>query len=498
MNLTVIIPLFDDRGHALQAIQSWLAQRSDEYAFSLVVVDAGRKKLAKRIHTLLGPQDRIVTCSSSNEAELYNSGVKAATTSWMLLTESHVLPANDCIKKLASHLKTGTFDLAILGTQHQTRSLFSKIDAALFETEYPEVRRMGLWRCVGLRGLLIRRSIFESLGCLNPSYDRFSETTLAIHAQHRNYSFSELKDVELFHVDTDSIGELKRAMRNGRVGSCRFFKNESSLAEQYFGQTLESHCEIRIHPQTVLKYFSLLWQLARNGHFRAARRSLLQNLHLIPVALLGWRGLHIHQTCKSTYTGVRFLFLLLYAQYFTSEKVTPEIVGQYRLLREQLARHGTLQFLEQDASELEPILHNEEEHTVTAYTSVGQAIGFFGIESYQGEPFRWSEPTAALQLNIPAGAYTISMDIRPTGDWKQRKPHFFLEGQKIAGESIRFEPGKVVFSFTCQDRPWLAWTCKPFRPKRAGLPDQRTLGVAFIGLKIQRVISPAMPRYSAA
>lgn len=490
---SLVVPLYDDRGVGLQAIQAWLGQRTASTPFELIVADAGRSRLARKVANLIGPGDQILSAKSSNEAYLSNLGARAAISDWLVFSESHVLPTANAVANLCRQLKSTTCDAANLGSIHRTRSHLARIDAELFERENSALRSLGLWRTVGLRGFLIRRSLFHALGMFNESYNRFAETALAIRLVENGYELQDFSDVVLEHCDTDSISELLFAMASDRLGAHRFWACEPKLATAYFKSPSPSAMPNFIeHRLAQWLWYQVLRAIA-GGKPRAAGRLLRLAK---PTALAAI-------TCgRSVLAGALIRAIALYLRLCarlsllcdTTHGYGPYL-DHYALLRERCAEIGSAQFrIEKSPTRKKSDCTFMQDFDVEAIQGIG--INFYPPEVWQGQKYCWSFPRAGLRLRLGSGQFLIRLDARPTGGWLVRNPKLCIDGELIASENISEADGELRILVGSNRKAGsgdsiLSWDCIPFRPAKSGLPDQRHLGVALIGMQIRSVDSDA-------
>src|SRR5262245_15158929 len=95
--LSVVVPLADHRGHALEAIQSWTQrQTSPRASYEVVVIIDGREPdLEAIVAQKLAPHDQLIHVDHGSLHECYNAGACAASGQILLFTESHVKAAPD-------------------------------------------------------------------------------------------------------------------------------------------------------------------------------------------------------------------------------------------------------------------------------------------------------------------------------------------------------------------------------------------------------------------
>jgi len=100
MTLSVIIPTRNRARHVVQAVNSVLTQRSDQ--FDLIVVDDGSTDdTASRLNPLCpDPRFRLIHQESQGAAVARNTGAELARGDWLLFLDSDDLLAGDAISRL--------------------------------------------------------------------------------------------------------------------------------------------------------------------------------------------------------------------------------------------------------------------------------------------------------------------------------------------------------------------------------------------------------------
>lgn len=497
---SVVVPLHDDRGVALKAIQGWLSQRTALFPFEIIVVDSGRPKLARQVAMLLDARDQLVCEPSANEALLYNTGSKVAKADWLVFSESHVVPRPGAVVALAARLSNSDCDAAVLGSAHGVRSRFAAVDAELCDRESNSMRALGLWRAVGLRGFLIRRETFNALGRFTEDYFRFAETVLAIRLIESGYPLEEFSDVVLEHFDTDGPSELLSAMAIGRLGTCRFWAAEPQLASKYFGSPAPPRMDGFVDPTMARQLWrELLKSLSRLEFSSVFNLASLAGPKFF-TALFGWRGQLRNARWRAWRASLRFLTMLHVTYRRQAVADCPPLLDQYLRLRESCADIGSVRFYAERGHD--GPLPNDFSNSVEAKSLLTSGINFFPPEVWQGECYCWSAPQAAVLLTKVSPHCHIRLDARPTGGWLARRPRLYLNGRRIPGEDVTETDGIVdvmIRADICpvMTRAILSWDCDPFVPARAGLADRRKLGVALIGTtivtsEIAKTISPRM------
>lgn len=479
-SVTVIFPLHDNRGVGLKALRAWQQQRHDVSKCEIIVVGSGQRRLEPLIQKHLAASDTFVTCHTLNEATLYNVGASAATADWLLFTESHVIPAENALAMLARRLEARDTDAAVLGSSHEIRNRFSQVDAALCEREQAgPMRAIGLWRCVGLRGFLVRRELFEKLGGFREPYFRFAETAFALRLVAANHRLVEFQDVVLRHVDSDSIGEIRFAMKMGRLGACRFHEDEPELAAAGFGCAAPPRSLYSTTPAQAHRLWRQVLRSLRDGQLVAAWQFFRVALPTLSTAVGGWWATWLAASLRAAGTHLVFLTMLYGRRRFVPA-TDAALIDQYALLRQRCAELGAVVY-EQEADRRQKSQSLDAVDTLRAADLDRHGIGFFPPEVWQGEAYCWSRPRAAIRVSRPSGTSVIRLDIRPTGRWAPRRPQLYLDGRPLPAEAVVEHDGLLDVHIGDVDagegEVILSWNCRRFRP---GFGDPRHLGLAVI------------------
>ena len=482
-SVAVIFPLHDNRGFGLQALHAWQQQRQDVSSREIIVVGSGQRRLESRVRKQLSASESLVSCHTLNEAKLYNAGAAVATADWLLFTESHVVPATNTLSRLTERLKDETVDAAVLGSIHETRGRFSQVDAALCEREQAgPMRAVGLWRCVGLRGFLVRRRVFEQLGCFEERYYRFAETAFALRLVAANYHLAHFQDVVVRHIDSDSVREIFFAMKMGRLGACRFHETEPELAAAGFGCSSPPLSPSSTSPSQARRLWRQAFHQLRAGQFSAAWQLGQLALPVTPTAVGGWWFARLVASARAHAAHAVFRGML-HGSYSRRPATDSDLLDQYAFLRQRCAEVGAVQYQQDTAGREQAV----EPAALTALRPTDldrHGVGFFQPEVWQGEAYCWSRPRGGIYILRPPGAVVIRLDIRPTGHWAPRRPRLFLDGSPLPSEAVVERNGRLEILLDDADarggRVLLSWVCRPFRPARAGLADRRELGLALI------------------
>src|SRR5688572_12915732 len=109
--LSIIIPLADHRGHAIEAIESWMRQTCPREDYEVIVITDGREReLEATVEGLLTPGDQCIRCNQASLHDCYNAGARAARGQVFLFTESHVKADSDCLAEIIARFAQNDVD----------------------------------------------------------------------------------------------------------------------------------------------------------------------------------------------------------------------------------------------------------------------------------------------------------------------------------------------------------------------------------------------------
>ena len=119
-------------------------------------------------------------------------------------------------------------------------------------------------------------------------------------------------------------------------------------------------------------------------------------------------------------------------------------------------------------------------------------VGFHEPEEWNGVNFRWSQPSAALQLSLPAPPCSLLID---TGRIRGKRCDFhfriYINANQVPDSSIRIDSGRIEFIIRAEwlksgSRQTLTITSDPLKVDA----DDRKLGMPITSLRLVRVQDP--------
>lgn len=210
--IAIIVPVPDHRGHALEAIRSWLEQDFDRAAFQVVAVcDGSEPELEQALAALLRPHDLLISAPGALLHECYNAGVRATTAGLLLFSESHVKADPTCVQQIVARLAEGDLDLAALGSGGIDESRFSAQEQTIYEEALID-RIAGGWNLCTVRGFAVTRAAFERSGGFPASYGHLSELLLGATLKHQGARLGYAPEARVWHFNGGTHEHFSREL----------------------------------------------------------------------------------------------------------------------------------------------------------------------------------------------------------------------------------------------------------------------------------------------
>ena len=99
--ISVVIPLTDARGDAIEHLRTWThGQSLARERYQVVIAsDGAEPEVDRALEALLEQQDSFEVIPGAGLLRLYNAAAGAATAPWLLLTENHCQGEPDCLEQ---------------------------------------------------------------------------------------------------------------------------------------------------------------------------------------------------------------------------------------------------------------------------------------------------------------------------------------------------------------------------------------------------------------
>ena len=479
--LTVILPLVDDRGFGEAALASWIGQ-PDADSFEIVAVgNDASSPLVRRARRLVRPEDRVLVLPGRDEIELYRAGGEAAATDLLLFTESHCIAEPGAARALVDLLSRTDAAAAMVSGRPMTSNAFADFETRLFE-EGLRQHPGDDWRWVGLRGLAIRRDVWERAGKFETSCGRLAESILAVRVERLGGRIAPCPDAHIRHGNCSRVRDLFAALYPSGRGQAEWRRRcEAGLEEEFLPPLAEWSERARWNRRIAASSAGLRLRIAggeaRRGEWRRAASRVRGLIGSASRAVVGSRA-------------VRFAAAARAGWFLAGSIVRPSEEGRYRAYSRassELLRWGVLDRVDGSLppATATPILRPAE-------LPDGVFAGFHAAERFSAdEPrpsCRWTRPFALMRLGHPPGDYRLSLDVRSPVPPERLALRLFWNGRRLEGSCEGgFAVPREAFR---RGEQLLAFDCRPFYPQRAGLPDTRQLGVAVFSLTLEPTAGP--------
>jgi hypothetical protein len=318
LRLSVVVPLPDHRGHAVEAIRSWTVEQTfprEEY--EVVVIRDGREpEVEAEVAKLLRAHDRLVTLSDGSLHDCYNAGGRAARGELLLFTESHVKATPDCVSQIVERFEVGDVDAAPVASGGIDETRFAGQEQLIYEEALPGRIASG-WNLFTVRGCAIKRAIFERAGGFLAEYGHFCELILGAQLRHLGARMKYAERAKVFHFNSGTIAHFGRELNAFGRDEIRFRADhpDSPLIE-YFGP-----CPIWEQRRNFSREGAMrrcarsaagMFQHLAGGKLKLAGRDIEEMIRFLPAAVIGSNWLRLRALL-----AVAWAVLLLYLLYPT-------------------------------------------------------------------------------------------------------------------------------------------------------------------------------------
>jgi hypothetical protein len=332
--------------------------------------------------------------------------------------------------------------------------------------------------------VLLRRSVYETLGGLQDQYRLFATWVLAFRLHAAGYRLGYASRSVIHHHNPLTVSHLQQSIEDFTWGE---------------------FCYRRDYPDDGHEaYFGLPWEwVDRGNNNRAAQQAICRAVarvlltpsvwrrpgslvpHLLRAlyrrwpALLGRHGLLDLATLRNWAARLRLALWRWHQRRRSAACVDfcQRIVERTRL--RFLAQH----FQDWNGGVPVPGTWSMDE------VSAEDLAGFHALERYQGRPFRWTDAVCAFACRAPAGEYAVTLD---TGglrtDLDTASLVITVNGRIIPAADIRRGPDRVQFRFTSLPAlagapQWIVLMCPPLQPRKDGVADTRVLGLPLFAVE---------------
>lgn len=490
--VSVIIPLPDSRGHALESLRAWAENQSfPRERYEVILMGDGTEPgLEAQARARLCKPDRLIIQPDASEFELYDIGARAATGRWVVFTEGHCLGGRHCLRELVRHFATTGDAVAACRSVGFTSNHMARMESRAFDGVAPIRLHPDHWSKVFLRGSAVSREVYLAVGGINGRYHLFCEPDLSARIHATGHALGYAPRAIVYHYNTTRFRELSESVHGYIGGEIRYrLEHPAGDGDRYFGVPSWWQQRGLLDPAVDRNVWQSLGKtLSGPDEGRADR--FRRWAMLLPFALLGQRGRCLREERR---------VLLARARVWWWRKNDDALFPAYRDLAERLAWQHAVHVL--SASDHLESPESAEARDVYDVPDLPETwlTGFHLVEELDGEQFRWSGPVACLKLPLDP-EYRV-LRLRTRGLRPRPGLRAFLNGRRLAIHDCQSESGEIRLilgrrHFKPGPFQYLVLICEPLRPWLQGVPDQRELGLPLFSVVREGVRSPYSPASS--
>jgi Nucleotide-diphospho-sugar transferase/Glycosyl transferase family 2 len=394
--LTVIYPIFDVRGEAVERVRLWTEEQDfNSQAYRVFVVASTESELDETaLRKVLRNQDALFRVPGvGRDADYWNFGAREATTRWLLFVEAHGMPERDSLSALAAWIAANpdgeACNFRIKNFENHRVSRLMKRWFAETQIGWTDP---STWRRVHRTACAMRRDVFKSVGPFEPEYGQFAPPLLSARMHQRGLTISALPTSGIMHDDSqeislhhdDTADYVQGEMDARAVSDPGFF-------EKYFGPS-PLQGQNMIVPARYAR--GMVWGLAVAALHRPGQALHLsrQAFALLPAALMSL-GDHARLLAAATRADE---WLVMHLPGAEGVRWRRFLVAHRRLVRTErmlwIARHPPLP------------LQTGTGARKWAIAAIGRhaIIGLHALEYFDEKAFRWTHPVFLLRLALTA------------------------------------------------------------------------------------------------
>lgn len=478
MRFSVVIPLEFHRGIAEKCIASWAqSQTFSRGDFEIVIAapEGHNPTELKRIAGLLSEYDVLLSIAAHHDMGLIAEGAKKARGEFLVFTESHVWAEGDFLEQADQVLREFPAWCGFSGRSIPiTHNLLSEIEAEMYSRDISFNLQNHQWLKVLDQCFVISARDYHAVGGVEPEYGHFAEWLLAARLHRaglivgydarpaiRHYYIGDLQDLEEFTLDF-AQGQMLFARRSAEDRCGDLFDE----VPQWVGRN-ERDPDVSSAMLRVLVC-----------DFRGRVASLdFRGLARWPWSECAfWLSRRFSPSwIKTTLLKLRLSFTRVLTRRFLA-KQNREASRKYFLrlmgLCVEFAREAFLASHCCKPAQFSSPVKNHSEWRAGRWEKLA-ATGLHGLERLETLNFRWSRPSAMLQLPyVPSPALvSIKWAFPPT-----QSVRFYVDGKLVRASRIRC-PDALRTEISLPSggaAKSLSWICLA----TSGANDERKLGLA--------------------
>lgn len=481
IRFTVVFPLAEERGVTEAALSVWTQQTLPSDRYEIVVVADTREAFDSESRSLLRPLDLVIHGDYANLAHQFDAGVRAGSGEYLFLTESHCIPAPDCLEAMDRWLAANT---GVAGACCESVpvwvSPYQFIDATTFEEGFRHFIDTDDWRKFSVHGMALRRDLYLAAGGMEHRYGRFAEMLLAAALRDAGHHLGYAGDSIVTHHYRETLQELIDGTDEYVMSECIY--RSANLGPDHVGHSYLPDMPNPFSPgaRSLDRDVVATLVTAALGRDTRTMRDAIIGAGRVLAGLFGRRG---PMVCAWLAVAA------CRARCWWNRHDSRRVDQPYRELVRLASVLSRVRFL---ASQPVIDLPLPDASTVLAIDELPEWAlhGFHGLERTNGAPFRWSKRIAGIRFPLAQGAYRLRLI---SGGIPREGLNL-----RVAFNGIRIVPVPLtnwdhelrIESYHCRPREQtLVLATDPLCPWKQGVKDYRELGLPLFAIEAHAVIA---------
>jgi hypothetical protein len=478
--LTVVYPGTELRGQASKHLRTWTHDQTlarDQYRVVAAFADTDHS-IEREIEPLLGPSDELVSVPNANTPAILNTGAARAGTPWLVFTEGHCLADPGCLEAVVRWIeKHPNAEVGNFSLTHNEDTLLDRLSTRWYSMILTRWRAPDYWPRVIIGGFAIRTDVFEAVGGFEPEYGLFASALMSARLHARGAKIEVIPGASVIHVDVERMSGHHESTARYAVGEFEARSHiDAVFMERYFGHSELWANQFREHPRTAMTMAQAVFA-AGIAH---PKRSLGLVAALRPLAIAAIAGIGLRVAINRMAVildelAIEYLPLPAKLRWSRFNRAHARTVHLTRLKwtgRQSAPPTRPLLFQQWPIDTLDP----------------DKIIGVHGLEEYRGHRFRWTEPVVLIRLAPSEDDYEIRIQTAGIRGNPLTAVIAVVVGGRVMPRSLLTSDndGTLVVQLPT---PWPAaaragiiLVFSALVPARAGVPDQRHLGLPIVSI----------------
>ncbi|WP_170157166.1 glycosyltransferase family 2 protein [Roseimicrobium gellanilyticum] len=478
--VSVVFTTSFPRGRILECIKSWgEGQTLPREQIEIIITGNGKDALLEhRVKQELGPADRFLHLDTTNEAAMYAHSAKHARGAWLFFTEAHVIAAPDTLERLLADVNARNLDGSCVRTLPCEETQWAqRIEARMYEDDFKILSDENDWRKFTKRGFLLRRSAYEAVGGLDARYHRYSVIPVGARLRDQGSRLGHTPHAVVTHYNAEDLDETFDYAREYRRYEQLHLRDHPAV--NVGGALVTPHSDASLRKASRRAAWKSLRD--RRAGNRTQALALMQSMLPSPSPL--WRA-------RLRYWKSRVVLAL----------AGSDAEAQYAAFQRCWQYCGDLS--------LEEMLHEETNGTAspTSISVPSDGVlrlgdvprntleGFYDVEEWRGQRFRWCTVAASVRLDIPRAEFAISLHLGQLTHPQKDDVRLYWNGRPLKRLPSSTGHGRLAYRlkkgyFRDNGGQILSITCTPAQ-KQSDSKDSRVLGLPIFQIGFTKVPEP--------